>query len=143
LAIDTEEYLPIDTLAWCVARLAEINIDLPSLVAASANDHGLRTHVEAYLHLRTVIQLHIANGNMNPSLSLSPKPIGGLNQMMRNGSRLGELIRENYDAAEAARGEQEDDIEIAGLDYEVSEDDWDEGGEDEGEALDAAASGED
>jgi hypothetical protein len=97
-----DEYLPIETLRFCTAQLQNHGVDLITLQSATVLANGDRAHKAAYLQLRHIVREHQYVRAL-PELTLCPKVIGGYAEAQANESRLGQLIRENVDAADIAR----------------------------------------
>jgi hypothetical protein len=143
LAIDIDEYLPHDTLIWCKSQLADIGINPSSLTEGTSKPDGSRLYIEAYHRLRLTVRRHITGGNSSPRLGLVPKIKIGTEEMQRNGSRLGQLISENWEFVETIRSQQR---EIEGIDIsregnlsESDEEEWDEEQPDERDLLEQEA----
>lgn len=146
MALDIDEYLPHDTLEWCKVQLADLGIDLASLSEGTIKPDGSRLHAQAYHQLRVIVRRHITRGNSSPRLGLVPKIKISSEQMQRNGSRLGQLILENWEFVENVRSQQRDmegadvgrEDDLSGSDDEG----WDEAQEDERDILEQEAQGE-
>jgi hypothetical protein len=82
-----------------------VEIDLPNLHAHTQWPDGNRVHRDAYLLLRAAVHAHYESGN-EPRLSLCPRMYGGYESAQSGDSRLGQLIRENYDYVERMRRQE-------------------------------------
>ena len=79
-AIDKDEFLPPETLDWCLAKLRAIDHDPfhPPLIPDGEKDVPYR---DAYRHLRAELRIHTARGNIGPTLALLEKPLGGADSL--------------------------------------------------------------
>ena len=82
-------------------------------------------------------------GNSNPRLGLVPKIKLGTEDMQRNGSRLGQLILENWEFVETMRSQQRelegDNVREGGFLSDSDDGEWDEEPEDERDILEQEA----
>ena len=92
--VDINEYLPKETLDWCILQLSMHNIDLSTLSGGDTITGGLRAHTQAYLCLHDIIQSHNDSG-ATPYLQESPKPIGGYQVVINQKGELLRLIQDN------------------------------------------------
>jgi hypothetical protein len=93
-SIDIDEYLPKETLDWCILQLSMYNIDLSTLNSGDTILGGLRAHTQAYLYLRDIVRRHHDSG-ATPYLQESSKPIGGYQAAMNQEGELSRLIQDN------------------------------------------------
>ena len=71
--------------------------------AGTTAPDGSRLHVEAYHRLRAAVIRHFEAGNTNPRLHECPLVHTGIEEMQTNGSRLGQVVTENYDFIQLMR----------------------------------------
>ncbi len=78
--LDPDAYLPLVTKSWCDRVLLSLGFDPAVITMEAAFPDKNRTHCDAYLGLRSVLQLHIASGE-GPILMECEKPVGGYNTL--------------------------------------------------------------
>jgi hypothetical protein len=52
-SVDIDEYLPKETLDWCILQLSIYNIDLSTLNSSDTILGSLQAHTQAYLYITT------------------------------------------------------------------------------------------
>jgi hypothetical protein len=91
-------------------QLQAYGFDLSNVSGGSLLADGSRLHVAAYVRLRNIVQAHILNGNLNPTLSESPEFDGGYAEVERRGGFLALLIQENAACITAYNCQAEEDL---------------------------------
>jgi hypothetical protein len=92
--VDIDEYLPKETLDWCILQLSMYNIDLSTLNSGDTILGGLRAHTQAYLCLRDIVR-HYHDSGATPYLQELSKLIGGYQAAINQEGELSRLIQDN------------------------------------------------
>jgi hypothetical protein len=92
--VDIDEYLPKETLDWCILQLSIYNIDLSTLNSSDTILGSLQVYTQAYLCLKDIVRRH-HDSSATPYLQELPKPIGGYQAAMNQEGELSRLIQEN------------------------------------------------
>jgi hypothetical protein len=94
--LDINEFLPTETVRWCLTKLHGLGIDPENLQLTDPQNPSQKVHVAAYQQLRTIVRGHI-NSEEAPYLLESLIPTGGYNTAYARGGTLARVISENVD----------------------------------------------
>lgn len=94
--LDINEFLPTETLRWCLTKLHGLGINPENLQLTDPQNPSQKVHVAAYQQLRAIVRGHVNSGEA-PYLLESLIPTGGYNTAYAHGGTLARIISENSD----------------------------------------------